>query len=361
MYVIDITAPTAPTLSAILPLGLTGERTRLGPHRQLRQERLLAGVGGRRRQGRGRRPLEPGRAALARQVRVGRLAERRVPRHPRHRARLERARVVGRRRRRCGLQADGEPARAGARRQDRRRGPQPVPLQRLHPPQLAAAREDPPDHRGGLHRHGRGAAGRLPRPGQVRDLGSLPARQAGDHAARHLGDRAERDVHERCRRLEGPGDRQLLLSLVRRQGRGRGGRLVRAGRPLPRLPHAHRHPAGGLLHPGERLDLGRLLVADRPERRDRLRRRRVPRDRRAPDREGRPDREEGQGAGAGRVDRGRRHDLELRPPPRLRLHVPRAPGRRETCPRARECPRRASRSRARASRARRGSRAGASA
>ena len=32
-------------------------------------------------------------------------------------------------------------------------GKQPLALQRLHPPQLAAAREDAADHRGGLHRH----------------------------------------------------------------------------------------------------------------------------------------------------------------------------------------------------------------
>ena len=113
-------------------------------------------------------------------------------------------------------------------------------LQRLHPPQLAAAREDAAGHGGGLHRHRRGPARRLPRPGQVRDLGSLAAGQGRDHAARHLGDGAERHVHRRRGRLEGAGDRQLLVALVRRQGRRRGRRLVRAGRPLPRLPHADR-------------------------------------------------------------------------------------------------------------------------
>ena len=56
-------------------------------------------------------------------------------------------------------------------RHHRRGGQQPLALQRLHPPQLAAAREDAAHHRGGLHRHGRDAAGRLPWPGQVRDLG----------------------------------------------------------------------------------------------------------------------------------------------------------------------------------------------
>ena len=43
------------------------------------------------------------------------------------------------------------------------------------------------DHRGGLHRHRRGPAGRLPRPGQVRDVGSLAAEQRRDHAARTPG------------------------------------------------------------------------------------------------------------------------------------------------------------------------------
>ena len=32
-------------------------------------------------------------------------------------------------------------------------GQEPLAVQRLHPPQLAAAREDAADHRGGLHRH----------------------------------------------------------------------------------------------------------------------------------------------------------------------------------------------------------------
>ena len=145
-------------------------------------------------------------------------------------------------------------------------GTQSLALQRLHPPQLAAPREDAAGHGGGLHRHRRGPARRLPRPGQVRDLGPLAARQRRDHSAGHVGDRAERHVHRRLRRLEGACDGELLVALVRRQGRRRGRRLVRAGRPLPRLPHAHRRQAGRLLHPGQRLDLGGVLVADRPER-----------------------------------------------------------------------------------------------
>ncbi len=48
MYVVSIANPTSPVVSAVLPLGLTGERPRLGPHRELRQARLLAGVGRRR-------------------------------------------------------------------------------------------------------------------------------------------------------------------------------------------------------------------------------------------------------------------------------------------------------------------------
>ena len=49
------------------------QRPRLGPHRQLREARLLAGVGRRRRPRRGRRPHHPERAEVARQVRVGRV------------------------------------------------------------------------------------------------------------------------------------------------------------------------------------------------------------------------------------------------------------------------------------------------
>ena len=46
-----------------------------------------------------------------------------------------------------------------AARDHRRRRPQSLALQRLHPPQLPAAGEDAVDHRGGLHRHQRGPAG----------------------------------------------------------------------------------------------------------------------------------------------------------------------------------------------------------
>ena len=115
---------------------------------------------------------------------------------------------------------------------------------------------------------------------------------------------------------------ELLVALVRRAGRRRGRRLVRAGRPLPRLPHAHRHPAGRLLHPGQRIDMGGVLVADRPERRGRLHRRCLPRRRRAQDRQWRDHRQEGQGAGAQRVVRqpgDRRRVLPAAPDLRVRL------------------------------------------
>ena len=301
------------------------QRPRLGPHLQLRQGRLLAGVGRRRRPRRGRRPQRPERPAVARQVRVGGVAERRVQGHARHRARQHGHAVERRRRRRGRVPADREPARAAAARHDRRGGPQPLPVQRLHPPQLAAAREDAARDGGGLHRHGRGPAGRLPRPGQVRDVGRLRRGQGRrHHAAGHVGDRAERHVHRRGGRLEGAGHRQLLVALVRRQERRRGGGLVRAGRALPRLPDADRHRPGRLLHPRERLDVGGVLVADRPQRRDRLHGRRLPRRRRAADRPRRADREEGQGAGALRVVR--------EPGPRLDL-VRAAPARTASCAR----------------------------
>ena len=89
-----------------------------------------------------------------------------------------------------------------------------------------------------------------------------------------------------------------------------------------RNPTEH-HP-GRLLHPGQRLDLGGVLVADRPERRDRLHRRRLSRRGRAQDRGRRPDRQEGQGAGPQRVVR--QPDLRLR-------HVPAASRRSASCAR----------------------------
>ena len=73
--------------------------------------------------------------------------------------------------------------------------------------------------------------------------------------------------------------------------------------------------AGRLLHPGQRLDLGGVLVADRPERRGRLHGRRLSRRRRAEDRQ-RPHRQEGEGAGQQQV---------VRQPDRRRRVVPAAP------------------------------------
>ena len=162
-------------------------RPRLRPHLQLRQAGLHAGVGRRRRPRRGRRPDRPERAEVARQVRVGRVDERRLQGQPRHRARQHRHGLERRRRRRGRLQADRQSARPAAAGHDRQRRQQPLALQRLHPPQLAAPREDAADHRGGLHRHRRGPAGRLPRPGQVRDVGRLPAGPAARSRRRTPG------------------------------------------------------------------------------------------------------------------------------------------------------------------------------
>ena len=74
MYVVSIANPTAPSVSRGPAARPDRQRPRLGPHRELRQDRLLAGVGRRRRPRRGRRPHRPERAEVARQVRVGRVA-----------------------------------------------------------------------------------------------------------------------------------------------------------------------------------------------------------------------------------------------------------------------------------------------
>ena len=92
LYVVSIANPTTPTIQAVLPLGLTGSGRGSGPYRQLRQVGLLAAVGRRRRSRRGRRPDHPERAALAGQVRIGRVAQRRLQGQPRHRARPRPAR-----------------------------------------------------------------------------------------------------------------------------------------------------------------------------------------------------------------------------------------------------------------------------
>ena len=95
-----------------------------------------------------------------------------------------------------------------------------------------ADRQHAPRHRGGLHRPGRAAAGKLPRAGQVRDVAD---RRAGRHAAaRHVADRAQRVPRRRgSAGLEGAGHRELLVALVRLPGRRGRGRLVRARRPVP--------------------------------------------------------------------------------------------------------------------------------
>ena len=103
------------------------------------------------------------------------------------------------------------------------------------------------------------------------------------HAAGHVDDRDERLG------LQGGGHRQLLVALVRGLQGPRGRRLVRAGDPLPRRARPAEHPAGRLLPAGERLHVGRVLVADRSDAQHRLHRGRLPRRRRAPHRsEGRP-------------------------------------------------------------------------
>jgi hypothetical protein len=103
---------------------------------------------------------------------------------------------------------------------------------------------------------------------------------------------------------------------------------------LPEVPQPERHPAGRLLHPGQRIDLGRVLVADRPVGPDRLHGRRLPRRGRGEDRQPRPERQEGAGAGAERVVRhaGVSHQLVLGVvpvAPDLRLRLPGAEGGRE--------------------------------
>ena len=166
-----------PVISAVLPLGLTGSGRGSGHIANfVKPDCSQLWVDG----GNHVEVVDLS-ATRARRARSGKFEsaasrERQLQRHPRHRARQHRHALVGRRRRGRRLPADRRPAGAAAARDHRRRREQPLALQRLHPPQLAAAREDAARHRGGLHRHGRGAARRLPRSGQVRDLGPLAAR-----------------------------------------------------------------------------------------------------------------------------------------------------------------------------------------
>ena len=175
MYVVSIANPTSPVVSAILPLGLTGSGRGSGHIANfVKTDCSQAWVDG------GDQVEVVDLTVPSAPRSLGKFEsaashERRVQGLARHRARQHRHAVVGRRRRRGRLQADRQSARAAAARHDRRGRAQSLALQRLHPPQLAAAREDAARHRGGLHRHRRGAAGRLPRPGQVRDLGPLAA------------------------------------------------------------------------------------------------------------------------------------------------------------------------------------------
>ena len=216
MYVIDISTPTQPAVEAVLPLGLTGSGRGSGHIANfVKPDCSQAWVDG------GDHVevvdlTDPKAPHSLGKFESRRVDERRLQGVARHRARQHRHGLERRRRRRGRVQAHDQPAEPAAPGDHRRRGPQPVAVQRLHPPQLAAPRQDAARDRGGLHRHRRGAAGRLPRPGQVRDLGHLQHEERRDHAAGHLGDRAERHVHRRRGRLEGAGDRQLLVALVRR-------------------------------------------------------------------------------------------------------------------------------------------------
>jgi hypothetical protein len=237
MYVIDISEPTQPTIAGVLPLGLTGSGRGSGHISNfVKPDCTQAWVDG------------------GNLVEVVDLT---VPSAPRSLGKFESAASQS--------DAFNGLARHRARqhghaveRRRRRRGRLPLTRNPLAPQLLAttgeAGRNPSPYNDFILHNSQRRGKTLLvtrrttstptrSRPaaaaaGQVRDLGSLAPEQGRDHAARHLGDGAQRHVHRRRGRLEGAGDGQLLVALVRRQGRRRGRRLVRAGRPLPRLPHA---------------------------------------------------------------------------------------------------------------------------
>ena len=54
LYVVDIANPTVPTVRAVQPSVSWRHGTRIGTHRELREDRLHAGLGGRWQPGRGR-------------------------------------------------------------------------------------------------------------------------------------------------------------------------------------------------------------------------------------------------------------------------------------------------------------------
>ena len=75
MYVVSIANRTSPVVSAILPLGLTGNGRGSGHIANFVKSDCSQAVGRRRRPRRGRRPDGPDCAEVARQVRVGRFPE----------------------------------------------------------------------------------------------------------------------------------------------------------------------------------------------------------------------------------------------------------------------------------------------
>ena len=153
MYVVSIANPTTPMLSAVLPLGLTGSGRGPGHIANfVKADCSQAWVDGGELVEVVDLTIPTAPMSLGKFESAASLSDS-LQGHARHRARQHRHAVVGRRRRRGGLQADRQSARAEAARHDGHGRPQPLALQRLHPPQLAAAREDAAGHRGGLHRH----------------------------------------------------------------------------------------------------------------------------------------------------------------------------------------------------------------
>ena len=177
MYVISIANPAAPAVSAILPLGLAAAVAAPGHIANfVKADCTQVWVDGGDLVEVVDLSVPDAPRSLGKFESAASLSHF-VQGQPRHGARQHRHGLVGRRRRRCGLQADGQSAGAAAARDDRRGGQQSLSVQRLHPPQLTAARQDAADHGGGLHRHRRGSARRLPWPGEVRDLGSRGLKQ----------------------------------------------------------------------------------------------------------------------------------------------------------------------------------------
>ena len=191
MYVVSIANPTLPTVSAILPLGLTGSGRGSGHIANfVKTDCSQAWVDG------------------GDHVEVVDLTDPTAPRSlgkfesaasmsddfkVSHDTELDSTGTVwyvgggGA----AGYKLTADPLAPAAARDDRRRpGSNPSPYNDfiLHNSQRRG--KTLLDHRGGLHRHRRGPAGRLPRPGQVRDLGPLADEQGRDHAARTPGRRS---------------------------------------------------------------------------------------------------------------------------------------------------------------------------